>query len=368
MKFYTHKLLSLALLSTIVIGFQINCMDKTKYGAPIGSHENKHLSENFNESPCLWASPKGKVVTTVLKELSIISATFNRTGKLLLIGSTDKKIRVWDVKAKKELSVVNYKGRILSATFSHDDTMILTGSDDYTAQLWDSTDVKHLKLIKTIGQDEEKHTDWVYRVAFSPDDSILLTGACACDDGAVRLWDVKTGKLLLVIKEEQKNSDIYDFIKSAVFGPDGTTILTKLANGIVKLRDASTGNELKSVEGNESDNNCVVLNNDSTLIFSSFGGNKIGRVLNFTTDEQLGVEISLTNMSSICSIALSTDGKSVLIVSREGKAHLLETASGEQLMEFHVHSDDVTFAAFSSNNRTVLIGSKNSLYIYTLSL
>ncbi len=246
--------------------------------------------------------------------------------------------------------------------------MILTGSDDYTAQLWDSTNVKNLKLIKTIGKDEEKHTDWVYRVAFSPDDSIILTGACACDDGAVRLWDVKTGKLLLVIKEEQKDSDIYNFIKSAVFGPDGTTILTTLTNGTMKLRDASTGNELKAVEGSDSDNNCVVLNNDSTLVFSDFGGTKRGRLLDFATDELLGKEIALAEMGSISSIELSTDGKHILIVSREGRGHLLETTTGKQLMEFHVHNEDVSLAGFSHSNEALFIGSKNCLCIYTLSL
>lgn len=69
--------------------------------------------------------------------------------------------------------------------FSHDGRLLVSGSDDNTVRLWD---LAPGALTRTL----EGHSGSVYSVAFSPDGRLLASGSI---DNTVRLWEPATSAL-----------------------------------------------------------------------------------------------------------------------------------------------------------------------------
>lgn len=63
-------------------------------------------------------------------------------------------------------------------------------------------------------------------VAFSPDDSVIATGHA---DGVIRLWDVKSGKLMFKFVGHGRS------VTEIAFVPDGRTLLSASSDGTVRL-------------------------------------------------------------------------------------------------------------------------------------
>jgi WD40 repeat protein/tetratricopeptide (TPR) repeat protein/tRNA A-37 threonylcarbamoyl transferase component Bud32 len=78
------------------------------------------------------------------------------------------------------------------------------------------------------------HPLGVTALAFSPDGRQLVTG---CDDSAVRLWEVGTGKLL------REPSHYPDRVFAVAFTPDGLQYVTGCDDSLVRFWDTATGRE-----------------------------------------------------------------------------------------------------------------------------
>ena len=98
---------------------------------------------------------------------------------------------MWDASTGKTLKVLKgHTGYVCSVAFSSDDSRIVSGSDDKSVRVWDASVGKMLKAL-------EGHTDDVISVAFSSDDSRIVSGS---DDKSVRVWDASTGQTLKVLE------------------------------------------------------------------------------------------------------------------------------------------------------------------------
>ncbi len=76
------------------------------------------------------------------------------------------------------------------------------------------------------------HTDWVWSVAYQPDGSRLATGG---DDGVVRIWDCATGEQLHTLTGHT------GVVRSVAYQPDGTRLATGGDDGVVRIWDSATG-------------------------------------------------------------------------------------------------------------------------------
>jgi WD40 repeat protein len=95
-------------------------------------------------------------------------------------------------------------------TFSPDGEIALTGGEDGAVRIWDVA----------TGRPRDRaleHRNTVVAVAFSPNGKTILTG---CQDFTARLWDAVTARPLGKPMEHQ------DTVYAVTFNPDGKTALT----------------------------------------------------------------------------------------------------------------------------------------------
>lgn len=118
---------------------------------------------------------------------------------------------------------LGHTGSVYSVAFSPDNSRILTGSFDKTVQLWDANSGELIRIFSG-------HTSSVNSVAFSPDG---LKGLSGSNDKTARLWDLSDGTLLRTFSGHK------DFVMSARFSSDGQKVLSASWDGTAMVWDIS---------------------------------------------------------------------------------------------------------------------------------
>ena len=65
-----------------------------------------------------------------------MSVLFSKDGRLIISGSDDNTVRIWDINSLKETLQFGHEGWVNSFAFSLDGTQVVSGSDDKTVRLW----------------------------------------------------------------------------------------------------------------------------------------------------------------------------------------------------------------------------------------
>ncbi|MBN2314716.1 MAG: hypothetical protein JXM79_12365, partial [Sedimentisphaerales bacterium] len=121
----------------------------------------------------------GRVLDSLKRHTAHIQcAAFSSDGKILATGSNDSTIRLWDLAARQELSIIRTRGQVASVAFSHDSKKLAAGCRDNTVRLYD---IAMDQMITLRG-----HTSSVSCVAFSPLGEVLVSSSV---DKTVRLWN-----------------------------------------------------------------------------------------------------------------------------------------------------------------------------------
>ena len=269
---------------------------------------------------------------------AVFSVSFSPDGTTLVSGSGDGTVKLWDLATRTEITTLEgHTSWVESVSFSPDGTTLVSGSEDETAMLWDTPDRPRPSGMVVISGDYQRgtpgaalaepfvvevrdqydyplpdapvtfaitagdgqltientttdadgragstlilgstpalytveamvpgqepvlfsavgaefspyyiatlrgeNTSWVKSVSFSPDGTTLASGSA---DGVVRLWDVATMENTATLEGH------WDWISSVSFSPDGTTLAFGLRDGTVILWDVATRAEIATLEG-----------------------------------------------------------------------------------------------------------------------
>jgi WD40 repeat protein/serine/threonine protein kinase len=235
---------------------------------------------------------------------AVRAVQFSPDGRLLLTGSQDNSVKVWDVARGKVLKTLRgHAGWVRSCAFTPDGHGVVSGSHDHLAKVWSIEGYEEIRVLQ--GLVLEGHADSVLAASFSPDGQRILT---ASRDRTARTWDRDTGKELHTYEEG------HEFLASnAVFYPNGQRMLTSAVDNSVRCWDVSTGTQ--------------------TMWFDHTGRS--------------------------AALTLSHDAKLILTGGDDRTAKLWDAESGQPVRSLPEHTADVTSVAFSPDDRVIFTGDAN---------
>jgi WD40 repeat protein len=102
--------------------------------------------------------------------------------------------------------------------FDHSGRLIATAGDDRTPEIWK---VDTGELVATLSPQPGD----IYGLGFSPDGSLLAVGSA---DGTIRLFDVRSGRLVTLPSYEQAVGEV-------AFSPDGSLLAVTTADGQARI-------------------------------------------------------------------------------------------------------------------------------------
>jgi WD40 repeat protein len=132
------------------------------------------------------------------------------------------------------LKLDGHEGRIRSLAYSPDGTELVSASDDRAVIRWNTADGERISVWR------HEHGDRLLPLSLSPDGALL---AAAAADGAVRIWDGVQGNLLQLLPGAGIGAG------ELTISPDGRILAAwSYGDGAVALWDVRSGEHLRSVD------------------------------------------------------------------------------------------------------------------------
>ena len=214
-----------------------------------------------------------------------------------------------------------------------------------------------LHLLRTL----RGHTSVVWNVAVSPDGARLATAGF---EGVAKVWDTETGQELLTFSGHK--ADVF----SVAFSPDGKRAATASADGTAKVWDAVTGEETLTLRGHtvlqsgEPLVTGVAFSPDGTRIATSSSDRTV-IVYDATTGAPL---VTLRGHSdALFGFAFSPDGTQIATAGYDGVAKVWDTTTGDELLTLAPQAGVIQRVAFSPNGAALLTAdARNTATLFDL--
>ncbi len=272
--------------------------------------------------------------------------------------------QLWNV-ANAELQMsFSPHGIVASAGFSPTGDRIVTASWDNSARIWDAQSGKALLKLMAADQQaagmEKGHTGFVNSAVFSPDGQTVLTGS---DDGTAKLWDIGGGTAVVL----KTLAGHQGRVRSCEFSPDGRYAVTGSDDRTLRVWELATAKTLVTLGGEQGHNwgvTSAAFSHDGKRIISGSEDNT-SKLWNAVTGELLGTLEGHT--AAVNSVVFAPhDTRRVLTASEDGTAKLWDSQQFKEILTLKAHTEAVTGAQFSPDGTQVLTSSRDNTAILWL--
>ncbi|ETO10808.1 WD-40 repeat protein [Reticulomyxa filosa] len=245
----------------------------------------------------------------------------------------------YDRKYIKPLRILQGHSDIVnSVKFSSDGTKIVSSSNDKTIRVWDVKLGKEVLVLK-----ENKCP--IVDAKFSPDGNMVIS----CSDNMIQLWDITSSTEIIQLQGH------LDTVTSVQFSPNGSIVVSGSCDHTTRLWDIQTGQEIARIQNTRKINDVrfspdgqqIVLSNDHTIeIWNIASCEKISK-LNY-------------HLANINKVTFSSDGSFIVSCSSDCKIQIWHLQSKTQVTKINGNCIFINDVQFFSDEQTIISGSSDN--------
>ncbi|MCU1267893.1 MAG: hypothetical protein JWM21_4211 [Acidobacteria bacterium] len=298
--------------------------------------DGKSIAATVSEKTIkVWDSSNGALLATLPGNSdALLSLAFSPDGQTISSGGKDKTIRLWDVGRQVErLALIPHARRVHSIALSSDGQTLVSGGSDATIKVWDLSSSGGLRSFKG-------HSNYVLSVALSADGKTVASGS---DDNTIRLWDAQTGAVRQSLPGRPP----------VAFSPDGKVLAYLRLDGMIRLIDAASLNELNLLDATPGPVRDLVFSSDGANLASA-GDTVPIKLWDLSTGK---VRYSLSGNSPI---SFSRDSKILASATAGSDIKLWDVPSGTELFTLKDNASRVTALAFAADGKLLAGGSEDA--------
>jgi WD40 repeat protein/serine/threonine protein kinase len=348
---------------------------------------------------------------------------FSPDDKLLAAGSRDTNLRLWDLATGQETGT--YRGHasaIVAVGFSPDDKQVLSLDWDRVVKTWDATRGPEVLVLKAArsygarhaaigpdsklvaaasrdtavriwdtGRGEELHKfvnefETPMQVTFSPDGAHLAAAIDSGTLGGVKVWDLKTGRLVRTLPEQAATplfppkEGLYPWAGAPCFAlaysPDGKRLASGGVDRSVRVWEAETGKQVFALGEHTGTVNSVAFSRDGRRLVSASGGLRVNlrgpgelNPLNLPSDDPQAVPdvkvwdaatgkelLTLSLPHRPNAVAISPDGEVIATALQDNTARVYDATTGKEIRALRGHTRSLFGVAFSPDGHRLVTG------------
>jgi WD40 repeat protein len=281
---------------------------------------------------------------------SVTSVSFSPDGTKVAIGYKIGSVDIKNIITGQEIAFDDdHEDEVTSVNFSPDGTKALTVSSNRGSIIDTTTGT----VITTFTG------GWMHTGEFSPDGTkILITPlqwpiTLSRALGQISIIDVATGSSSILFEEQDKEN----YITSAHFNPEGTTIVISLNDGKIKILNALTGT-LSTTLHYDTQVNTTEFSPDGTKLVTASNNGTV-RIIDTLTYSVLA---TIKHDCEVFSVNFSLNGE-YMVTNCGSQAKIIEVATGKLIVPIRF-DDPINFIQFSSDTKKIITLSNYALHVY----
>jgi WD40 repeat protein len=298
---------------------------------------------------------------------SLRALSFSPDGQVLASGGSDSTIRLWDIQQQRCLKVLlGHSSLIEAIAFEPTSQVLVSGSLDQTIRYWD---IKQGQCLKTL----RGHANWIHLCFGSVHRSVnefvnqsvhglvnqsanqsanqsvtsyLL--ASSSDDQIIRIWDIQTGRCLQML------SGHTDMVLALAFSANGQWLVSGSYDQTIRLWNVRSGQCFHVLQAHDRTVNGVTFSPDGQIIASG-GSDRLVRLWDVQTGRCL--HVLQGHKSVVPALCFSSDGQRLVSSSLDQSLRLWQVQDGQCLKVLEGHSGWVAAVIFSPDGQLIASGS-----------
>lgn len=285
-------------------------------------------------------SPGWHCIHTISDHASwVTSVALAPNGSLLVSGSLDNKIRVWNLQTGQELfTLTHHRSAVNALAINPSSDLLASGSDDASVKL---THLSSGKLVHTLSA----HLRDVTAVAFFPDGHTLASGS---EDRTIRLWKVASGEAIASLAGES------GIIKSIVISPTGKVIASGGLDNYIHLWNPINRKAIATLNGHNNSVTSLAMSAGGTLLASG-SKDRTARLWQLPTGKLL--QTFSGHFADVNAVVFHPNGQMLISASSDKKIKVWQLSNGEVRHTLSGHMGTVDSLAISADGKTIVSGS-----------
>lgn len=319
------------------------------------NHQNNHQPHHHNNLIPVKNSPrliqKSRCIHIIEAHSALInSLDIGPQGLLLVSGSDDKTIKLWNVKTGQLLHrFTGHQGEVGTVAISPDGRRLISGSSDRTIMAWNMEQKSLCETFYSHAGSPYSHSQGgINTVAFSPDGKIISSGG---GDRTIKIWNPRNGQLLYQVSEHletvlcvnyaNRYHNIFSsIVKSLHYEYQPLIFASGAADGLIKIWRFGSLESLSTLQAHSQAVHAIDFHPQENFIASG-GGDRTIKL--WRLDNGKLIRNFTAHQDAVLSVKISPDGQLLASGSQDGTVKIWHLNSGE-LLESLTGTFPVVFA------------------------